>query len=656
MKIAELAKKLEITPGDLRKKIIIYGFDVGKKARTIKDETAEIVEEKIKKEREVLEKTKAKEEAEKPKKPKVQKPKKEKPKKIKIPEVLTVKEFASNLNLPVTDVIKELVKNGVMASINENIDFETATIIAEDLGFKTEKEAEREEIIPEIEEAEEKIKIRSPVVTVIGHIDHGKTSLIDYIRKTKVVAGESGGITQHIGAYQIEVKKGKKPRRITFLDTPGHEAFVAMREHGTKIADIAILVVAADEGVMPQTKEAINHAKSAGVPIIVAITKIDKPGANIEKVKKQIAEAGLNPEEWGGTTIVAPISAKSGKGIPELLDMVLLASDTEKFTANFAGKAAGVVIESYLDSKRGPVATVLVQKGILNLQDPVVVGDIFGKIRMMEDFTGAKIKSAIPSEPVRVYGFNQVPNYGERVFAFSTDRTAKDHILNLQKRKSVKSLVQSEAAGTKKDIIKLNLIIKTDVAGSLKAVADAVKKIKTEQGKIFIVTAGVGGISESDVMTAEATGAVILGFRVPVTEATSKLATQKKIKILTFQVIYELIDQVKDMLSKLIGPIVERKEIGSAKVLAIFRKTKTSKIIGTKVTQGKLVIGAEVENYREDELLGAGKVSSLKVKQEAKDEIESGTECGIGVEGEADIKIGDKLKVFEIKEKNVKIE
>ncbi len=654
MKIAELAKKLDIKPGDLRKKIIIYGFDIGKKARTIKDETAEKVEEKIKKEREVLEKTKAKEEAEKPKKAKPKKPKTKKPKKIKIPEVLTVKEFASRLNLPVTDVIKELVKNGVMASINENIDYETATIIAEDLGHKTKKEKEEEEIAPETEEAKEKIKIRPPVVTVIGHIDHGKTSLIDYIRKTKVAVGESGGITQHIGAYQIEVKKGKKSRQMTFLDTPGHEAFVAMREHGTKIADIAILVVAADEGVMLQTKEAISHAKSAGVPIIVAITKIDKPGADIEKVKKQIAEAGLNPEEWGGTTIVSPISAKSGKGVPELLDMILLVSDTEKFKADFAGKAAGVVIESHMDSKRGPVATVLIQKGILNLQDPVVAGDIFGKIKMMEDFIGTKIKQASPSEPVKVYGFSQVSDYGKRVFAFLTDKAAKNHILNLQKRKSVKSLVQSETAG-KKDVAKLNLIIKADVAGSLKAVADVVKKIKTDQGEIFIVSASVGGISGSDVMTAEAAGATILGFRVSVAEAAGKLAVQKKIKILTFQVIYELIDSVKKQLSELIGPIKERKEIGSAKVLAIFRRTKTSKIVGVKVTQGKIVVAAELENYREDEVIGTGKISSLKIKQAAKDEVESGAECGIGLEGDVDVRVGDKFKVFEIKEKKVKI-
>ncbi len=655
MKIAELAKKLEMKPGDLRKKIITYGFDIGKKARTIKDETAEKVEEKIKKEREVLEKTKVEEEAGEPKKAKPKKAKTKKVKKIKIPEILTVKEFAGRLNLPVTDVIKELVKNGVMASINENIDYETATIIAEDLGHKTKKETEEEEAAPQIEEGEEKIKIRPPVVTVIGHIDHGKTSLIDYIRKTKIVAGESGGITQHIGAYQIEIKKGKKPRKVTFLDTPGHEAFVAMREHGTKIADIAILVIAADEGVMPQTKEAISHAKSAGVPIIVAITKIDKPGADIEKVKKQIAEAGLNPEEWGGTTIVSPISAKSGKGVPELLDMILLVSDTEKFKADFAGKAIGVVIESHMDLKRGPVATVLVQKGILLLQDSVVAGDIFGKIKMMEGFVGHKIKSALPSEPVRVFGFSQVPDYGKRIFAFSTSKAAKSHILNLQKRKSVKSLIQSETVGTKKDIIKLNLIIKTDVAGSLKAVADTVKKIKTDQGEIFIVSAAVGGISESDVMTAEAAGAVILGFRVPVAEAAGKLASQKKIKILTFQVIYELIDSVKNQLSELIGLISERKEIGLAKVLAIFRRTKTSKIVGVKVTQGKIVASAEVENYREDELVGIGKISSLKVKQTAKDEVESGAECGIGLEGAVDVKVGDKFKIFEIKKKKVKI-
>lgn len=652
MKIAELAKKLDLKPGDLRKKIITYGFDIGKKARTIKDKTAEEVEEKIQKERDVLEETRPEETN---KEEKVVKKSKKKVLKTEIPEVITVKEFSSKLNLPVTEVIRELVKNGVMAAINENIDYETAAIIAEDLGFKVKPEKIQKEIIPQLEESGGEIKERPPVVTIIGHIDHGKTSLLDYIRKTKVVAGESGGITQHIGAYQIELEKDKK---ITFLDTPGHEAFEAMREHGTKIADIAILVVAANEGVMPQTKEAIKHAKSAGVPIIVAITKIDKPESDIEKVKKQLARVGLNPEDWGGTTIMVPVSAKTGEGVPDLLEMILLAADMEKIKACYSGKAIGIIIESHLDSNKGPVATVLIQRGVLKLHDSIVTSDIFGKIRIIENFTGKKIKEALPSEPVRIYGLNSVPDFGELIHTFPNNKEAKNFIIDLQKKKLVKSVIQikDQTKVSKKGMHRLNLIIKADVAGSLKAVVDALKKIRTKNGEVFIISAGVGNISESDIMTAEATQAFVIGFRVITSLAASELAREKKIKILSFQVIYELIDQVRDALSELMGPIKFRKEIGLGKVLAIFRKGKTNNIIGVKVNQGKLIMDAEIENYREDQSIGVGKIVSLKVKDNNKSEVESGNECGIGIEGGFEIKIGDKIKVFEIKEKTAKIE
>ena len=471
------------------------------------------------------------------------------------------------------------------------------------------------------------------------------------------MGGESGGITQHIGAYQIKVSKGQKKEKVTVLDTPGHEAFVAMREHGTKIADIAILVVAADEGVMPQTKEAINHAKSAGVPIIVAITKIDKPSADIEKVKKQLSEAGLAPEDWGGTTSVLPVSAQTGKGIPELLEIILLAADMEKFQASFSGRASGVVIESHLDPRKGPVSTILMQKGILKVKDAVVTGEVFGKIRLMEDFAGNKIREAKPSEPVRVYGFASVPDYGERVFSFDNDKEAKKYIIDLQKTKTVKGFVAVQPTKVEKETKKLNLIIKADMAGSLKAILDAVKKIKTDQGEIFVVLAAVGGVSESDIMTAEAAGATILAFRVKAAAGAAELALQKKIKILFFQVIYDLTDQVKVLLAELIGPIKVRKEIGQGKVLAIFRKTKTNKIIGVKVTQGKLIIAGEVKVFRgeEQQEVGIGKINSLKVQQEKRQEIESGSECGIGIEADCDIQINDRIVAYQVEEKSAEI-
>jgi translation initiation factor IF-2 len=662
MKIAELAKQLEITPKVLREKIDSFGFDIGKKARTIKDKTAEEIIEKVNKEKEFLEKGQV-EEAE--KEIQEEKPIEEVAKKeVEIPEVIMVKDFAAKVQMPVTEVIRELVKNGVMASINENIDYETAAIIADDLGYSVKKEIIKEEIGPQIEVSKKDLKVRPPVITVVGHIDHGKTTLIDYIRKTSVASGESGGITQHIGAYQIEIadgKDGKKKRKVTFLDTPGHEAFVAMREHGTKIADIAILIVAASEGVMPQTKEAINHAKSAGVPIIVAINKIDEPGADVEKVKKQLADLGLNPEDWGGSTIMVPISAKKGTGVKELLEMILLTTDLEKIKASYSGFANAVVIESHMDVQKGPVATVLIKNGILKVKDYITSGEMVGKIRIMENYLGERIKEASPSMPVRIYGLPSVPDYGDLVYVFGSEKDARNYLISSQKKQSVKSLVNSDTKSINSEDLKLNLIIKADVAGSLKAVVDAIKNLKGEGGAIHLISASVGGISESDVLTAETTNAIIIGFRVTPSTSAGELASSKKIKMVFFQVIYELIDEVKKMLKDLIGPIRVRSEIGTGKVLALFQKTKDSQIIGVKVTGGKIVLGSEIEVFRvssdgaDEKSIGISSIKSLKIQQQNVREIVEGSDCGLGIENGIDVQVNDKLKIYSVEEKEAEI-
>ena len=654
MKIADLAKKLDFTPKELREKISVFGYEVGKKSRTIKDKIAEEVIDKINKEKEFLEKSEAASIKDIAPRDEKKSPKTNlKTKTVVLPPIVTVKDFSTRLNLPVTEVIKELVKNGVMATINENIDFETAAIIAEDLGYSV-KPAEEEKIEVKEKVSAKDLQTRPPVVTIIGHIDHGKTSLLDYIRKTNIVGGESGGITQHIGAYQIEIKKEGKKRLITFLDTPGHEAFVAMREHGTKLCDMAILVVAADEGVMPQTIEAVNHTKAAGVPIIVAINKADKPEADIERVKKQLAKINLTPEEWGGATIMIPVSAKTGKGVSGLLEMILLSTDLEGLKTSYSGTAKGVVIESHLDPQKGSTASILIQKGILKVRDIVVSGDRISKIRSMENFLGQKIREAKPSDPVRVYGFSAVPDFGEEMTAFETEKTAKEYLLELDKRRSYKGMIAQMAntvSSQKPGVQKLNVIIKADVAGSLKAVLDAVKKIKNDQGEVFVIMAGVGAVSESDVMSADASGAAILAFRALTSPAAKELAQEKRIKIASFSIIYELIDEAKKMLAKLIGPIRTRKEIGTAKILAVFKHGKGEKIIGANITEGKLVNGAEVEVFRGEDQVGIGKIDSLKIKQEDVREIEKNNECGIGLEANFEMLVGDKIKAFEIEEK-----
>ena len=488
--------------------------------------------------------------------------------KVEITKTVAVRDFATALKLPVTTVITTLMKNGVMATINDVIDFDTAAIIGDELGFEVTEAVEAVKA-EEAEEAggkkgkktKEKLETRPPVVTIMGHVDHGKTSLLDKIRSTNVVAGEAGGITQHIGAYQVEVEHEKKKRLITFLDTPGHEAFTAMRAHGANITDVVILVVAADDSVKPQTLEAFHHAKAAGVPVVVAITKIDKPGADILRVKSDLATIGLQTEEWGGQTVVQPVNNISGEGISELLEMVLLVADMKKLTARYEGLASGVVIESHLSPGQGPVATVLVQNGVLNITDIVAVAGTYGKIKAMSTWAGKRIKEAGPSMPVLVSGLSAVPNFGELILEFPDEQSAKIAAAEYNREKSAKSIKKATVgiaelsqAIREGKIKELDIVLKADVQGSLEAIKNILEQAGTEDVKVKIVSAGIGAISDNDVNMAEASGALLVGFHVPVSATAKKLAENKKIKIALYDIIYNLADDIYMAMEGLLEP------------------------------------------------------------------------------------------------------
>jgi translation initiation factor IF-2 len=649
MKIAELAKKLEIKPTDLRQKIADFGIDIGKKARTIKDKTAEEIIKKIEDERTVLEATESAKKSEEKIEKKDQTTEAEEEKTpIEIPEAITVKDFSGRINQPVTEVIKALMKNGVMATINENIDFETAVIIAEEFGIKC-CEAKKEETKVVVEEkGPQDIKPRPAVITVMGHVDHGKTTLLDKIRQENVVATESGGITQHIGAYKVNVKtkEHKKERTITFLDTPGHEAFTAMRAHGAKITDIAVLVVAAEDGVKPQTKEAIDHAKAAGVPIIIAINKIDKPIADPQKTKKELAAYGLATEDWGGSTPVVEVSALTGKGIPELLEMILLVADLQELITNYAGNARGVVIEAHKDPKVGPIASILIQKGVLSEGDAIIIDKVYGKIRRMEDDQGKQIDKAYPSDPVKITGLSQVPNFGEIMIVVSSEKEARNLVEKAEvEKKEKKVLGISEVAQSVREgkIKELDIILKVDADGSIAAITDSLAAISTEDVKVKIIRSAVGEITSSDVLMAAASNAIIIGFRVGVTSAAKKNAAQQNIKISNYDVIYQLIDDVYAAAAGLLEPEIVETEVGKLKILAIFTHGKNKKIIGGKVTQGYVEKGLHADIYRESEKIGEGKILNLQQAKKDTPIVEEGFEAGLELETPLEIQEGDKL-------------
>lgn len=591
----------------------------------------------------------------------IQKPVQKKP--LKISEAITVGELAKRMGVKLALVIKTLLDLGVMATINHLIDSDTAAIVASEFGYEVEKVSiDSEELIAEEHQisAEENKIPRPPVVTIMGHVDHGKTSLLDAIRKTNIVSTEAGGITQHIGAYQVEIGKGT----ITFLDTPGHAAFTAMRARGAKATDIVILVVAADEGPMPQTIEALNHAKAANVPIIVAINKIDKPGANPDKVKNQLAERGLIPEEWGGTTVYSEVSAKNGIGIQELLDLILIQAEVLELKVNPNKLAKGVVVESKLDKGRGPVATVLVQEGTLKIGDPFVVGTYYGKVRSLINDKGKRIEAAGPSVPVEVLGLPGVPEAGETFIVLSDERKARQ-IANLREQKFKEKELAQKAKLSLEDIYEriqqgeiqeLDVILKADVQGSCEAIVDAISKISATNVKVNVIHSGVGSISESDVMLAEASNAIIIGFNVKVDSKAQQLAEKNKIDIKLYNIIYELIDNIKLAMEGLLRPVEKEVFVGRAEVRQTFSVPKAGTVAGCFVIEGKVVRNNKVKVVRGKEIIFEGKISSLKRFKDDVKEVLQGFECGVSLEGFNDIKVGDTLEFYEIQQVAMKLE
>ena len=584
-------------------------------------------------------------------------PKLIKSKKILVPEIISVKEFAERAGLPVTEIISELIKNGVMANINENIDFETAAIISDDLGLEIDREEENrgEFESKRITISDSKnLQPRPPVITIMGHVDHGKTTLLDKIRQAHVAEGESGGITQHISAYQINIPdpaKKKKTRKITFVDTPGHSAFSAMRSHGASLADIVVLIVATNDGVMPQTIEVIEQAKSYNLPIIVAINKIDLPDANIQKIKQQLSEYGLIGEEWGGKTIICQISAKTGAGIDQLLEMIILQSELLELRADPEAAATGIVIESHIHKGAGALAVVLIENGTIHLGDPIAVGSVFGKVRILEDFKLQPILSAGPSMPVRIAGFRSVPGFGDRVVAFQSDKEAKESAEKFHQRDTlIKYAAAKSIAKDKEEKKILNLILKSDVAGSMEAIKKALLEFKNPAIKVSIIFAGVGPISESDAAMAVATKAIILGFRVTISLPAKKVIEKSKISVMTYDIIYELVDDVKKILEDLLPPIISEVEIGRGEIIAEFRNDKKAVVVGIKIISGEFKVGDKVKIFFGDNESWRGNVVSLRRGKEQVERISAGIEAGIGLPAGAKYEIGNKIIDFQIHE------
>lgn len=574
---------------------------------------------------------------------------------VVLEDSITVQDLAGQLGKKATDVIMKLMTMGVMATINQELDIDTATIIAEEFGATVEvKVSKEEELFTDIEDAPEDLQHRPPVVTIMGHVDHGKTSLLDMIRSTHVTSTEAGGITQHIGAYQVETH-GQK---ITFLDTPGHEAFTAMRARGAQITDIAILVVAADDGVMPQTIEAIDHAKAAKVPIIVAVNKIDKPEADPERIKQELTNYGLVPEEWGGDTIMVPVSAKKGVGIDDLLDMILLVAEMAELKANPNRNAKGKVIESKLDKGRGPVATLLVQAGTLHVGDFLIVGTTQGRIRAMFDYKGRSLKTAGPSMPVEILGLNEVPEAGDDYIAVDNEKLAKQVADKRQKEKHQQEIARNTKVSLEDlfaqikegEIKELNIVLKADVQGSIEAIRQSLEKLGNDEVRVNIIRTAVGGIREADVMLAAASNALIIGFNVRPDANARKLAEKEEIQINTYRVIYEAIEDVKAALSGMLDPDIKEVELGQAEIRSIFKVPKVGAVAGCYITEGKFTRAARVRVVRDGVVIHEGNLASLKRFKDDVKEVASGFECGLSIERFNDIKEGDILEAYTFEE------
>ena len=583
---------------------------------------------------------------------------KQKPITVQIPDEIVVSELALRLKATVAEVVKKAFLMGTMVTATDTIDFDTASLIAMEFHAKVEKEVVvtiEEQIIDDSEDDEANLVERAPVVVVMGHVDHGKTSILDAIRHANVTAGEAGGITQHIGASVVEVG-GQK---ITFLDTPGHEAFTAMRLRGAQSTDIAILVVAADDGVMPQTIEAINHAKAAEIDIIVAINKIDKPSANIDRVKQELTEYGLIAEDWGGTTIMVPVSAHTGEGLQDLLDMILLDAEVKELKANPNRKGRGLILEAQLDKGRGPVATVLVQKGTLNVGDNVTVGTAFGKIRAMIDDKGRRVKKAGPSTPVEILGLNEVPQAGEVFIATDTEKEARTMaetfiatkrekmLADTKSKLSLDGLFDQIQAGQIKD---LNIIVKADVQGSVEAVKQSLAKLSNDEVAVKVIHGGVGAINESDVTLASASNAIIIGFNVRPDNQAKIIAEQEKVDLRLYRVIYNAIEDIEAAMKGMLEPTFEEKIIGHAEVRQTYKVSGVGTIIGGYVQDGKIVRNCKVRLLRDNVVIHEGELASLKRFKDDVKEVNSGYECGMSFEKYNDIKEGDQIEAFVMEE------
>ena len=572
---------------------------------------------------------------------------------VKIPDEISVGELASRMKKTGAEVVKCLIKNGVMASLSQVIDFDTAAIIAEEMGCKVEKEVIvtiEEKLIDTAEDKPEDLVPRAPVVVVMGHVDHGKTSLLDYIRHSHVAAGEAGGITQHIGAYQVQVNG--KP--ITFLDTPGHEAFTAMRARGAMITDIAILVVAADDGIMPQTIESINHAKAAEIPIIVAINKMDKPEANPDRIKQQLTEYGLVPEEWGGETIVCPISAKTGMGIDNLLEMVTLTAEMGELKANPNRSAHGTVIEARLDKGRGPIATLLVQNGTLHQGDVIIAGTAVGRVRAMTSARGEKLKAAGPSVPVEIIGMGEVPDAGDDFHAVADERMARE--LAEQRKHEQKAAAAAPVGKVsledlfsqiqQGELKNLNLIVKADVQGSAEAVKTSLEKLSNDEVRVRVIHCAVGAINESDVMLATTSGAIIVGFNVRPDSNARDSAARNHVDMRMYRVIYDAINEIETAMKGMLSPKFKEVDLGRAEVREVFRITNVGMVAGCYVTEGKMQRGAQMRLLRDNIVIYDGAIASLQRFKDSVKEVAQGYECGITFEKFQDIKVGDVVEAY----------
>lgn len=581
------------------------------------------------------------------------------PVKVLIPDEITVSELASRMKKTGAEVVKKLMLDGVMASLNDTIDFDTAAIVAEELGCKVEHEVVvtiEEKLIDTAEDKEEDLVPRPPVIVVMGHVDHGKTSLLDYIRNSSVAAGEAGGITQAIGAYQVKVGDGKT---VTFLDTPGHEAFTAMRARGAMVTDIAILVVAGNDGIMPQTVEAINHAKAAEIPIVVAVNKMDLPGADAEKVKQELTKYDLLAEDWGGDTIVCPISAKTGEGIDELLENVLLVAEMRELRANPNRAAKGAVVEARLDKGRGPVATLLVQNGTLKQGDVIIAGTAVGRVRAMTDYRGRRLKTAGPSVPVEITGMSEVPGAGDDFYAVADERMAralaeqrkqeqKDKAnAPMAKKVSLDDLFSQIQEGEVKD---LNIIVKADVQGSVEAVKQNLEKLSNDEVRVRVIHGGVGAVNESDVMLASTSNAIIVGFNVrPDTQARS-MAERDKVDMRMYRVIYECIEEIEAAMKGMLAPTFKEVELGRVEVRQVYKISNVGIVAGSYVLEGKVTRDAQLRLVRDGIVIHEGEIATLQRFKDSVREVAAGYECGITLEKFSDIKVGDIFECFRMEE------